>query len=128
MWGVLGKRRRLLCWLLTQAPLPLAYYRSSPSIYKTKPSAYLYRFSSVKSCLVLFIYILLLAVYRVKLRLFWLTGFFGSNFEFCNPSVLFETRWSGRNGVVAAKSGFYFVPNAARSCWGWWDSYGYSWL
>ncbi|XP_022768407.1 pyridoxine/pyridoxamine 5'-phosphate oxidase 1, chloroplastic isoform X5 [Durio zibethinus] len=32
--------------LATQAPLPLAYYRNSPSIYKTKPSTYFPRFFS----------------------------------------------------------------------------------
>ncbi|XP_022768404.1 pyridoxine/pyridoxamine 5'-phosphate oxidase 1, chloroplastic isoform X2 [Durio zibethinus] len=35
--------------LATQAPLPLAYYRNSPSIYKTKPSTYFPRFFSVKT-------------------------------------------------------------------------------
>ena len=71
------KRRRMIYSLLTQAPLPLAYCSSSTSIYKAKPSTYFYRFSSVKTCHFLSLSILLLAVYRVKLRLFLLTGFFG---------------------------------------------------
>ena len=74
---LLWKSRRMIYLFLTQAPLPLAYYSSSTSIYKAKPSTYFYRFSSVKTCHFLSLSILLLAVYRVKLRLFLLTGFFG---------------------------------------------------
>ncbi|XP_021283999.1 pyridoxine/pyridoxamine 5'-phosphate oxidase 1, chloroplastic isoform X2 [Herrania umbratica] len=46
MLGVLGKGRRMICSLLTQAPFPLAYYSSPSSIYKAKPSGYLPRISS----------------------------------------------------------------------------------
>ncbi|XWS23949.1 hypothetical protein CRYUN_Cryun28dG0059600 [Craigia yunnanensis] len=48
MCGVLllGKSRRMICSLLTQEPLPLFYYRSSPAICKAKPSTYLHSFSS----------------------------------------------------------------------------------
>ncbi|KAB2031086.1 hypothetical protein ES319_D05G280000v1 [Gossypium barbadense] len=39
MRGVLGKSRKMICSLLSQAPVsPAYYYRSSPSIYKPKPS------------------------------------------------------------------------------------------
>lgn len=46
MRGLLRKSRKMICSLLSQAPVSLAYYyRSSPSIYKPKPSN---RFSWVK--------------------------------------------------------------------------------